>query len=164
MAKITSMVGGVVLKQHGLQGLSERFINVENGLIKSQYGDDSLSSKLYVAINFVDTIFRNANIMDDYRESNIEFIVDNYLNVVEGLMDIDSKLAASYVESFYSIAMKEDGYKFHGYVRIESDAGRRIFEVLKDGYAHKITVKIHFLSSRGWELDQVVIDKLISID
>ncbi len=65
---------------------------------------------------------------------------------------------------FYNIKMETSTDTIDGYVRIKSDTGRRIFEILKDGYAHKITVKIHFPSKKGWEWNYVVIDKLIAKD
>ncbi|MXZ00010.1 hypothetical protein F4Y93_04940 [Candidatus Poribacteria bacterium] len=59
--------------------------------------------------------------------------------------------------AYYCVLMS---YTEHGVVRKNSSAGRRIFNILKDGENHNITVKVRYSQSG----ESVIIDDLVSED
>lgn len=59
-------------------------------------------------------------------------------------------------------SIKLDPYAFlYGYVKRGSKSGKRMYEILKDGETHHLTVKIRYLSDRSDD-GTVLIDTLIS--
>ena len=63
----------------------------------------------------------------------------------------------------YSIRLPEV-YSVYGYARKNSPLGRQLFDILKDGERHNLTLQVRFFRNPAPHTNTVIIDKLISED
>ena len=67
-------------------------------------------------------------------------------------------------KKYYSLVLGNPGIEIWAYIEKESRLGRRLFDILKDGESHSLTLKVSLLEPANPQENAAVIDGIVSED
>lgn len=133
-------------------------------------GGETLDLYLYPKNNTYQLFFSSSIGLNDYTfmgyKSGNEFNEPTKFRVVAELDDYFNYSFRDKELEYYSIYLSEPplvgSESLHGYIKKDSEVGKEIFEILKDGRPHNIIVEIYVPNTEKPSNSNVVIKNLIS--